>query len=245
VTEPAPTPTAPSTESPPNLSERAEMVRRLNETDAAFSEHLADYTGRAARWSLAAGTLGAAASAYPMIPHARKTRALAEKFTQHVGETIRQHVSAPAEGRAFDTLRPTFERDVREMLQATGRRADGVMHAIERLYERHTEAMASPLAREQAARTVSDEATHLLRNVFTRSPIGGVAAVVGSAVAAGVVGHQLFKMTHQHERQEVQELARECRRLEALAQGGDAAPGTFAQRVEETRSAATPATPSR
>lgn len=239
-----PTATASSPESPPSVNERAEMVHRLNETDALFAEQLANYSGRAARWSLVAGTIGAAASAYPILPHLKKTRQAADIFAQHVSQKIRHHVTdAQSNAPDFEALRPVFLKDVEEILSACGRRSDGVVHAIERLFHRHVEKIPSQLAQDQALRAVSDEAAHLLRNIYTRSPLGGVAAVVGSAVAAGVAGYELFKVTHPHQRQEVEKLARECHRLETLNRSAESTP--FTQRIEDTRTMSSSITPTR
>jgi hypothetical protein len=196
-------------------TERTSLVQQLNELDTSFGARLADYSSNAARISMATGAIGGAGAFVAIRHHHGQTYNAAKDFAEHAATRVNNHLAQPA-ALGFDALRMTIEEDIRRMLMATGRRAEPTVKAVEHLFEMTAlHGKDSSLAR-RAEEALSHEASSLLRNIFTRSPVGGAVSIVGSAIAAGVAGHEIFKATHPQQRLEIMQLARECRRLESL-----------------------------
>lgn len=195
--------------------DRSIIVKQLNDLDSSFGMRLADYSGRAARVSMATGAVGGIGAFIAMRHHHSQTHAAANSFAEHAAARVKNHLAQPS-GFGFDGLRPAIEEDVRHMLAATGRRAEPAIKAVQHLFDMTAlHGTDSSLVR-RAEEALSHEASALLRNIFTRSPVGGAVSIVGCAIAAGVAGREIFKVTHPQQRQEIVQLAQECRRLESL-----------------------------
>lgn len=218
------------------LTDRLELLHKLNETDLAFTNQLADYSAGASRWSLLGGAAGGAGSAFALRTHLAKTVRSAEQFATQIKDMLASHIQQQHnEGKtaSFQAICEDIKTNIRLELKATGMTAAPILETAEALF--HTMLPDSVTAAQSASKEelLRRNVAEVMRNPFSRSPLGAACAVVGSALATGVVGHEIYKATHPHRRQEVMELARECRRLEQLARA--TAPASFEQRLNGER----------
>lgn len=235
---PTPEQTAPASQDTAKsaLNDRLELLHKLNEADVAFSNQLADYTGGAARSSILGGAAGVAGSTFALRKHLARTIRSAETFAKQVKDMLVTHIEThQSEGKtpSFDDLREPLKTNIRLELKATGMTATPILETAEALFHTMLPNSTTATQRDCKEALLRSNVAELIRNPLSRTAFGAASAVVGSALATGVVGHEIYKAMNPHRRQEVMELARERRRLEQLAR--TTAPASFEQRVNSER----------
>ncbi|MBY0356254.1 MAG: hypothetical protein K2Q12_11085 [Rickettsiales bacterium] len=238
----SPTSVAPQQSPPPTAdlssdasSNREKLLQQLQTADAAFADKLGQYDAKAGHWSLLAAGAGVAASVYPIAKKLSHTKREAEAFASRTSSELKQLVDGHSGHLDFSIVKSGFEDKVRSSLYATGKRADKIVNAIATHYDHIKNNPSAPHTAQTTHELVVDEAKALLRSPFTRSPLGRGIAVVSSALTAGVVGHQLFALTHPREREAVHLLGRECRRLHEMTSASSEA--GFEERLLAAREA--------